>query len=197
MRLLGLLLPLILVTSNSFSCICNDDELKKRYDTSEFVFIGLAIRNIACDSTQAKLLDQTQWGIRVSFKIERVIKGDIKSSTIAIIQDGNSCSMTFGLGKRYMVFGSKRATMFVHNPEIEESQTWKDTINADTLAKIMEERRLEALQEQRCEEQVRNQYEIMINTSLCSSFYEKSKLYRMLSRKIRTAGNKVYMSWPE
>lgn len=189
MRILRMILLLATASYSSYACMCSEIDLKKKFDESEFVFVGLAIQNIHIDTTVAKLLDQNKWGIRLSFKIEKLFKGNIKSSIIAIIQDGNSCSMAFGLGKRYLVFGSKRTKIFEHNLEMEDSH-WMDTLKADVLEQVMQARKLDSEQEQRFENKIMNEFELMINTNLCASFYEKSVLYKKFIRRIRTAGNK-------
>jgi hypothetical protein len=169
---------------NAFACMCSDFDVKKGFKEAEFVFIGTAIRNINRDTTLAKLLDLNEWGIRVSFKIEKVLKGNINSKVIAIIQNGSSCSMSFGLNKRYIVFGDQRTQIF-NTPDylLEPPSILNDSSSTYSREEMIKARKEENEELLAFESKIKNDYELMINTTMCRSFYEKAKVYKKIVRQ--------------
>ena len=96
-----------------FACQCIDfkeeniNELKKK---SDFIFVGTVVEQI--NTNQNKVLDLLWQRDNKSFDVlvvvEKIIKGKIKSDTIAITQiTSGNCSRSFEKNKKYIFTGNQ------------------------------------------------------------------------------------------
>jgi hypothetical protein len=179
--LLSILL-LITLTNDSFACICDNVKHKKLFKEADYVFSGQAISNLTPDKITSQYLDSKRNGIRISFKIEKVFKGKIDKDVIAIIQSGGSCSMLFDLGDRYLIFGRKREKIFdsenIHDPIIR-----LDSADTRTDEEIIQIRKEAKELELKYEQTIRTTYGQMVDTDLCSCFYDSGKTFKKYMRR--------------
>ena len=74
--------------------------------TYDFVLVGRPMTNIHPDSVAVRLLDNEGFGSEVYFKVEKVLKGEIKQDIVIINQNSfSSCTLGVKLGDRYLLFG--------------------------------------------------------------------------------------------
>jgi len=174
---------------DNFACICDKVNHRKLFRQADYVFIGTALNNLTPDTITSQLLDLKGTGARVSFKVEKVLKGNIDREIIAIIQNGNSCSMLFDLGDKYLIFGQKRDKIFdsedIYGPIIR-----MDSSDTGTEEEVFQVRREGKEMELKYENKIKKEYGVMVDTDLCSCFYETGKTYKKYIRRKRTAGNK-------
>ena len=172
-RLLILLLSFL--TAEGFACMCNKVTAGKLFRQADYVLIGKAVKNLNPEEATAKYLDYNGSGGWITFEVEKVLKGDITNKTVAIIQDGNSCSVLFILGQRYLVFGYHRDKIYTVNPDIE-------VMNHDPIdTRTTEQKRLgdedDKLRSD-FEKKVIQDYGILIDTDVCSTFYDGSTQFK-------------------
>ncbi len=183
MRYLGLTLLLTtVITLDSFSCACDKRDHKKLFKNSDFVFIGQALNNLTRDSIVSKLLDANGQGANVSFKVERVFKGKIENGIIAIIQNVNSCSMTFKLGDKYLVFGTRRDRLYdsidIYSPIIRLDST--DTTTDD---EVIQYRLNDFKEDKNYEAKIKDDFGLIIDTNLCACYYSTGKTFKKYMRR--------------
>jgi hypothetical protein len=175
-------LLLISLTIDGFSCICEKVKHRKLFRDSEYVFIGQALKNITPDTITSQYLDINGTGIRISFRVEKVYKGKIDKDLVAIMQGGTSCSMLFDLGDRYLIFGRKKDKIYepddIYDPIIR-----LDSTDTRTDEEVYEVRRKGRDLELKYEQKLMTVYGLMIDTDLCSCFYENEKTFRKYMRR--------------
>lgn len=184
-----IILLLVTIPFDNFACICDKVNSRKLFRRADYVFIGTALNNLTPDTVTSQLLDLKGTGARVSFRVEKVLKGNIDRKIIAIIQNGSSCAMLFDLGDKYLVFGQKRDKIF-DSGDIYESIISMDSSDTRPDKEIFHVRREEKEQELKYENKIKKEYGVMVDTNLCSCFYETGKTYNKYIRKKRRVGNK-------
>jgi hypothetical protein len=157
------------------------------------VFIGQALNNLTIDSLVSKILDSKGQGANVSFKVERVFKGKIENGIIAIIQ--NSCPMTFNLGDKYLVFGTKRNQLYdsmdIYSPIIR-----LDSTDTTSDSEVIQYRLNKYYDDKTYETKIKKEYGLIIDTNLCSCYHSTGKTFKKYMRRKRTAGNNMFALWP-
>ncbi len=165
-----------------YSCICSKRDHKKLFNKSDFVFIGYAVSNLGRDSAVSKLLDVGGQGVNVSFKVERVFKGKIDGEIIAIIQEGSSCSMTFRLGDKYLVFGTRREGLYdsmdIYSPIIR-----LDSMDARSDHEIVQLRLKEFENDKEYEMKIKDDFGLVVGTNLCACFYSTGRTFKKYMKR--------------
>lgn len=101
---------LLITTQTSFACSCSffwpsESIIKNLSENSDVVIFGHPIKNVndTFVSPNPKYM-----GTTILFKVESVLKGELKSDTIFINQEtmGN-CSMHFMPNEKYVIFGKQ------------------------------------------------------------------------------------------
>lgn len=168
----------------TFGCVCNDLDFKRMLKTSDFVIVGRPTTNIHPDSTAVRLLNNEGYGSEVYFKVEKVLKGDIKQDILIINQIGHgSCTLGVKLGDRYLVFGHIKSYALPpigdFNPIVEiDSVTGKKEIvyvpsdNTSIVGDYIKT--------------LNNKFDI-VHTSSCGLFNERTKFYRQTRKWIKRA----------
>ena len=110
MKKIYLITTLLLIAQTSFACSCsffgaNEAIIKDLSANSDLVVVGHAIKNIDSNfiSDNPKYMSTM-----ILFKVESVLKGELKSDTIFINQEtmGN-CSQHFMPNEKYVIFGNQ------------------------------------------------------------------------------------------
>lgn len=142
----------------------------------------------------SKLLDAKGYGDNVSFKVDRVFKGKIENGTIAIIQNGSSCSMTFKFGDKYLVFGTRRDHLYdsmdIYSPIIR-----LDSTDARADDEIIQYRLEDFKDDKKYETKIKDDLGLIIDTNLCACYSSTGKTFKKYMRRKRTAGNKMFLQW--
>ncbi|MFD2036197.1 hypothetical protein ACFSKL_15445 [Belliella marina] len=170
-------IPLIIVFliflngQEGYFCSCggkyDSKYFKEQIERADFVFVGKPIKNVGVHSQRINQLDEEGIGYNVLFKVDSVIKGELKSQEVIIDQwNDGSCANTFKIGEKYIVFGIDYKMHWGYEETIEEEMKLKKegyeeftqfdyyTLNED-------------------------KYNI-INTNYCSSFVKRKSILKYL-----------------
>ena len=109
-RLFLILLITFLNAQEGFSCSCGGDYdasyFENQMESADYIFIGEAIKNVGFHTQRNKQLDTEGIGYNVLFKVDSVIKGDLKGTEVILDQwNDGSCTKTFTIGDKYIIFG--------------------------------------------------------------------------------------------
>ena len=172
MKKLLLLLFLILSGYDIYPCSCGGnydaEYFEKQKAWADFIFIGEAIENVGPYYQRNNQLDEEKIGHNVLFKVDSVIKGDIKRDMVIIDQwNSGSCTQTFHFGDKYIVFGIDYKKHWDYEETIKNDQDFKRSEGYVELTQFDFYASQEA------------DYSI-INTSLCSAFSKKDSILRYL-----------------
>jgi hypothetical protein len=97
---------LLFISIDSYACSCSGSEYKKIFKHADYVIIGRPIKNIHPDTAVSRLLDLEKGGTELIFKVEKILKGDLKTNEVIINQIGRgSCTEWMRIGEKYLVFG--------------------------------------------------------------------------------------------
>jgi len=129
-----LIILFLLISGSTFACECvefnkeNITELKKDVD---YIIIGTVVDNINLNNNK---FIESYWKKNnkyqeVTVKVERIIKGKLKSDYIYIYQiDAGNCARYFENGKKYVFTGHKIKKFINLTPNNKVDEISKDTI---------------------------------------------------------------------
>lgn len=184
MRLKHLLLIILLVVAervNACECFPIDSaSANELMNEVEFVIIGHAVRNIGFNSEVNGMWDQRNRGYNVLIEIDSVIKGDVDSKAVIVKQFGGNCDQIFEFGEQYLIVGNQLDKFVNRTPRYERTNDeelpptslppppppsiYDKTVtfysNSDEEVKFWNGLANE---------------QIILNTSMCSSFFVTSK----------------------
>ncbi len=146
------------------------------FKEADFVIIGKALTNIEPDSMMLQSLNQEMMGSDVLFKIDSVLKGDVKrNETVFIYQFSGSCSSVLKFGDSYLIFGNR----------INKFKEAKDTVEVSEgeipppPPPYILNGEVEVFADTEFVSFLNNQLEIYdtLTTDLCSTFHSDSKAF--------------------
>lgn len=118
MKRLIILTIFTLLTVESFGCKCvyvnTKSEIRRLVETSDYIFTGTASKIIELDNTGKDSLflksylgqDETKSPF-MTFSVSETFKGS-KDEMINIEQDLTTCTQTFLLNEKYLIFGQRK-----------------------------------------------------------------------------------------
>lgn len=184
MRLRHLLLIFsLVVTERVNACVCfpidsiSAIELMKEV---EFVIIGHAVKNIGSNVELNRMWDKGNRGYNVLIEIDSVLKGNLDSKTIVVHQFGGNCDQNFEFGEQYLIVGNKLEQFVNGTPK--KKKTNKREIPLSSMPPPPPSLYSKtAIFYDSSDDEIKYWNElanekIIINTSMCSSFYATSKI---------------------
>lgn len=131
-----ILILIFLNAQEGYSCSCggkyDSEYFKGKIESADFVFVGEAIKNVGFNYHRNNQLSEEGIGHNVLFKIDSVIKGEIKTLVVIIDQyNSGSCTQDFKIGEKYIVFGIDYKNHWHYEETIEEEKKYKKESNED------------------------------------------------------------------
>lgn len=97
---------LFIVSFESIACSCFELKYKRMFKHADYVLIGRPVKNVHPDTAVSRVLDLENGGTELLFKVEKILKGDLKTNEVIINQIGRgSCTEWMRIGDKYLVFG--------------------------------------------------------------------------------------------
>lgn len=128
---------LMFFSNQGIACSCppfriySADRIKSE---NEFILIGTAIENMIFDNGLRHFYNSENKGTEVTFKVEKVLKGEITSPFIVINQfiHGN-CARFFQLGEKYVIVGNEIKGFLPNYASLYEYRNFKLAITHQVL----------------------------------------------------------------
>ncbi|WP_200975142.1 hypothetical protein [Echinicola sp. 20G] len=112
---------------SAFACICSSlttSLANEMISDANLIVEGEYIKTIHFDENMERLLNKSDWGRNILFKVNKVHKGKVKSDTIAIYQHGGSCDRSFHKGEKYILLTNKiKSFKSVKLPHLKKEQS--------------------------------------------------------------------------
>lgn len=184
MRLKHLLLIISLVVAelaNACECFPIDSaSASELMNEVEFVIIGHAVSNVGFNSEVNGMWDQRNKGYNVLIEVDSVIKGNVNSKTVVVKQFGGNCDQIFQFGEKYLIVGNQFDKFVNRTPKYERTNEEElpptslpppppPSINDKTVIFYNNSDEEVQFWNELANEQ------IILNTSMCSSFYLTSR----------------------
>jgi hypothetical protein len=185
MRLKNIFLIILFIGASErvIACTCfplDSLSAKQMINEVDFVVIGHAIKNIGSNPEVNKMWDQLNQGYNVLIEIDSIVKGNLKSKTIFVRQFGGNCDQIFKFGEQYLIVGNQLEKFVYRTPKSRKNKK-VEIPTTDMPPPPPSVYSKTAIFYDSSQEEVSfwNElaYEqIIVNTSMCSSFYVTSKI---------------------
>lgn len=182
---------LLLGYNLSFGCMCEDypssSNIEEWIEDADLIIEGEYIKDIDWRSSDSDSLNATTQGIHIYFKVNKVIKGQLKSDTVAINQWGNgNCTKIFKKEEEYIVFGYEVKGFQSLRGDYYQKYDSSDDIPPQPPLDILAEDKLlktyySGNQEVNYWNEIANQYKV-VQTSSCSAFSSSPDLKKLLGK---------------
>lgn len=145
----------------------------------EFIITGHAVSNVGFNSEVNGMWDQRSKGYNVLIEIDSVIKGNVDSKTLIVKQFGGNCDQIFEFGEQYLIVGNQLDKFVNRTPrrrktkegEIPPTSMPSPPPSVHSKTAIFYDSSDEEVGF--WNEQANKQ--VILNTSMCSSFYVTSR----------------------
>lgn len=174
---------LLAVAECANACVCfpiDSTSANELMNEVEFIIVGRAVKNVGFNSEVNGMWNHRNRGFNVLIQIDSVIQGNVELKTVIIKQFGGNCDQIFEFGEQYLIIGSQLDEFVNRTPK--RRKTKEEEIPHTSIPppppSVYSKT---AIFYNSSDEEVHfwsalAEEQVILNTSMCSSFYITSKI---------------------